>query len=392
MSLYRRTCAVAVTLLLMLLLAACGGSTTPQAQSPTPTPPPSPTPGTGQRLLDSMAQKLQSAQTLHGLFNVKIIGTPFNGTVNSEVWNQSPNENRTVILQSTLTQFPTGEITVSNGKQVWQYEPTKKVVYTGSATTTSTTSTPTAAGTPSTDANGGQSQFILNLVQQVFTHSDATLVSSSTNIDGHDVAVVHVVPQGQTTGINFNYNGDVYIDKATNQPIKVDLTISGFGHVILDLPTLVLNQPIAASTFTFVVPAGVKVLPLQQANATPGTDTGSITLAQAQQQAGYHLLSIPVTQTDYVLGNVNALGAPGSQIFTLNYSKGSTAFTIAEGKSLANLPTTGGQKVSLRGTTATLTIANGTTTLSWTEHGIGMSITGTALSSDQVTSIAKLLT
>ena len=200
--------------------------------------PPSPTPGTGQRLLDSMAQKLQSAQTLHGLFNVKITGTAFNGTVNSEVWNQSPNENRTAILQSTLTQFPTGEFTVSNGKQVWQYEPTKKVVYTGSATTTSTTSTPTTAGTPSTDANGGQSQFILNLVQRVFTHSDATLVSSSTNVNGHDVSVVHVVPQGQTTGINFNYDGDVYIDKATNQPIKVDLTISGFGHVILDLPTL----------------------------------------------------------------------------------------------------------------------------------------------------------
>ena len=391
MSLYRRTCGVAAILLLMLLLAACGGSTTPQAQKPTPTPVLSPTPGLGQHLLDAMAQKLQSAQTLHGIFNVKITGTTFNGTVNSEVWNQSPNENRTVILQSTLTQFPTGEITVSNGKQAWQYEPAKKVVYTGSATTASANSTPTASGTATTDANGGQSQFILNLVQRVFTHSDATLVSSSTNVDGHDVSVVHVVPQGQTTGINFNYDGDVYIDKTTNQPIKVDLTISGFGHVVLDLPSLVLNQPIAASMFTFVVPVGVKVLPLQQANANSGTDTGSITLDQAQQQAGYHLLSIPVTQTDYVLGNVNALGAPGSQIFTLNYSKGNTTFTIAEGKSLANLPTSGGQTVSLRGTTGTLTTANGTTTLSWTEQGIGLSITGTGLSGAQITSIANLL-
>lgn len=388
MSLYRRTYGVAATLLLLLLLAACGGSATPQAQKPTAAPVLSPTAGPGQHLLDAVAQKLQSAQTLHGIFNVMISGTTFNGTVTSEVWNQSPNENRTVILQSTLTQFPQGEVTVSNGKQVWQYEPAKKVVYTGSATTTST---PIATGTATTATNGGQSQFILNLVQRVFTHSDATLVSSSTNVDGHNVSVVHVVPQGQSSGINFNYAGDVSIDKATNQPVKVDLTISGFGHVVLDLPTLVLNQPFPASTFTFVVPAGVKVLPLQQANATPGTGTGSITLAQAQQQAGYRLLSIPVTQTNYVLGNVNALGAPGSQIFTLNYSKGSTTFTIAEGKSLANLPTSGGQKVSLRGTTGTLTIANGTTTLSWTEQGIGMSITGSGLSGDQVTSIANLL-
>ena len=388
MSLYRRIWGVFALSLLLLVLAACGGATTQQAQKPTPTP--SPTPGQGQQLLTTMAQKLLSAKTLHGIFDVTITGTAFNGTVNSEIWNQSPNKNRTVILQSTLSQFPTGEVTVTDGKQIWQYEPAKKVVYTGSATATNASATPTATGTAGTsDVNGRQGQFILNIVQTVFTHSDATLVSSSTSVDGKSVYEVHVVPQGQTTGVNFNYDGDVYIDKATSQPVKVDLTISGFGHVVLDLPTLELNQPISANTFTFVVPAGVKVLPLQQAEATPGS--GSLTLAQAQQQAGYHLLSIPSTQTQYVLNGVNALGAPGSQIFTLNYTSGSTTFTIAEGKSLANLPTSGGQPISLRGTTGTLTTSNGATTLSWTENGIGISITGNGLGSNQIVSIAKLL-
>jgi outer membrane lipoprotein-sorting protein len=390
MSLHRRIWTVlALSLLLLaLVLAACGGSTAPQAQKPTPTP--SPTPGKGQQLLATMAQKLLSAKTLHGIFDVTITGTAFNGTVNSEIWNQSPNENRTVILQSTLSQFPTGEVTVTDGKHIWQYEPAKKVVYTGSATAANTTVTPIATGTAGTsDVNGQQGQFILNIIQTVFTHSDATLVSSSANVNGKSVYDVHVVPQGQTTGVNFNYDGDVYIDKTTNQPIKVDLTISGFGHVVLNLPMLELNQPIPASTFTFVVPAGVKVLPLQQAETTPGT--GSLTLAQAQQQAGYHLLSIPSTQTQYVLSSVNALGAPGSQIFTLSYTTGNTTFTIAEGKSLANLPTSGGQSVSLRGTTGTLTTTNGATTLSWTENGVGISITGNGLGSDQIVSIAKLL-
>ena len=390
MSIHRRLRSVfALSLLLLaLVLAACGGSTTSQGQKPTPTP--SPTPGKGQQLLATMAQKLLAAKTLHGIFDVSITGTAFNGTVNSEIWNQSPNENRTVILQSTLAQFPTGEVTVTDGKQIWQYEPAKKVVYTGSATATNTSTTPTATGTAgTTNVNGRQGQFILNIVQTVFTHSDATLVSSSANVNGKSVYDVHVVPQGQASGVNFNYDGDVYIDKATNQPVKVDLTISGFGHVVLNLPMLELNQPIPASTFTFVVPSGVKVLPLQQAEGTPGS--GSLTLAQAQQQAGYHLLSIPSTQTQYVLGSVNALGAPGSQIFTLSYTTGSTTFTIAEGKSLANLPTNGGQSVSLRGTTGTLTTTNGATTLSWTENGVGISITGNGLSSDQIVSIAKSL-
>lgn len=382
MSRYRRIGGTITMLLIVLLLAACGGATsTPQAQKPTPTP--SPTPGQGTQLLANMAQKINTATTLHGVFDVKITGQSLNGSVNSEIWNATQNKNRTVVLQSTLAQFPAGSVTVTNGKQTWQYNPSKKVVYTGSVTPS------TDSGSTST---GGQSQFILNIVQTVFTHSDATLVPSTATVNGHAAYDVHVEPQGQTSGNggigNFNYTGDVYIDKTTNLPLRVNLSLQGFGQVQLDLPMLVLNQSIPASIFTFVVPAGVKVLPLQQ--ASPTTDTGSITLIQAQQQAGYHLLSIPSTQTDYQLVSVNALGAPGSQIYTLSYAKGSTNITIAQGKPLANLPTNGGQQVSVRGTTGTVATSNASTTLSWTENGIGISITA-PLSSAQLLNIAKLL-
>jgi hypothetical protein len=151
---------------------------------------------------------------------------------------------------------------------------------------------------------------------------------------------------------------------------------------------LLLNQPIADGLFTFVPPAGVKVLPLQTANQNP--TTGSITFVQAQQQAGYHLLSIPGSDTDYELEGVTALGAPGNQIFTLNYTQGNLSFTIAEGKALADLPGNTGQQKSLRGTIATLSTLNGITTLAWTEKGAGIRITG-KLSNDQVVQIANLL-
>src|SRR6266702_4483237 len=175
MPLSRRISGVFIILLLMLLLlllAACGGSNTPQAKKPTPTP--TPTPGLGVQLLTAMAQKINTAKTLHGIFDVKISGQALNGTVNSEIWNASPNKNRTIVLQSTVSQFPTGSVTVTNGKQVWQYDPAKKVVYTGSVTPTSATPT-----TGSRSGAGGQGQFILNIVQAVFTRSDATVVSSS---------------------------------------------------------------------------------------------------------------------------------------------------------------------------------------------------------------------
>ena len=124
----------------------------------------------------------------------------------------------------------------------------------------------------------------------------------------------------------------------------------------------------------------------QESNSS---DSGSITLAQAEQQAGYHLFSIPASETGYQLLGVDALGAPGNQIYALNYTMGSTTFTISEGKPLANLPVSG-QRVGLRGTTATLSSSNGSSTLTWTEKGIGIQIAG-KLSNQQIEAIAKLL-
>ncbi|GAC1581687.1 MAG: hypothetical protein NVS4B1_17680 [Ktedonobacteraceae bacterium] len=382
------TLTLAILLVAMLLLVACGGSSTPTVQTK-PTPTPSPTPGPGQHILDTMANKLNTAKTLYGIFNLTITGQTINGVVNTEVWNATPNKNRTVVLQSSISQLAMGTVNVTDGKQQWQYDPAGKVVYTGPVTLPAT-ETP-GAGPPVTGGQGNQSLFLLNFVQSVFTQSDGTLKSSSDTVNGHTVNDISIVPSTSRAGTggpaNFNYTGDVYIDKATQQPVQVKLNIQGIGDVVLNIPTLELNQSIPASTFTFVVPAGVKVLPLSQLSATTGT--GTLTLAQAQQQAGYHLLSIPADQTDYALNGVNALGAPGNQTYTLNYIKGNTTITIAEGKPLANLPSSG-QSVSIRGTTATLLNVGGSTTLAWTEKGIGIRISS-SLSSDQVESIAKSL-
>ena len=390
MSLSRRTGYVigCIGLLLMLLLvAACGGTT--QTQKPTPSPSPSPTAGPGQQLLAKVGQNLSTAKTLHGVFDLTISGQTFSGVVNLEIWNALPGKSRTHVLQSSLDQLPTGSVTVTDGKQVWQYDPVKNVVYNGPVSASSTSNSSSIFG------GGGQSQVFFTLVQTVFTRSNATLVSSSATINGHTATEIHVTPSGSATtsgtgsGIgNFSYDGDVYVDTATNLPLRVNLNISGLGQIVLNFPTLTLNQTIPASTFTFIVPPGVKVLPLPQASATPGA--GSLTLAEAQQQAGYHLLSIPASQTNYELEGVNALGTPGSELFTLNYIKGNLSFTIAEGKPLANLPNSGGQPVTVRGVSGSLSTANGITTLAWTENGVGIRIAG-AISGDQAETIAKLL-
>ena len=384
----------ALLLTALLLLVSCGGSSTPSVQTkPKPTPSPTPAIGQGQQILNTMANKLNTAKTLHGIFDLTISGQTVSGDANTEVWNMTPNKNRTVVLQSSITQLTTGTINVTDGKQQWQYDPAQKVVYTGPVVSSTGTATCGQGGVGSSGTQGNQSLFLLNLVQSVFTQSDGTLKSSNATVNGHNAYDIHVVPSTSSTSTgtpaSFSYTGEVYIDKTTQQPVQVNLDIQGVGNVVLNVPTLELNQPIPASTFTFVVPQGVKVLPFSQLSATPSSGSGTLTLVQAQQQAGYHLLSIPASQTEYTLNGVNALGAPGNQIYTLNYMKGNTTITIAEGKPLANLPGSG-QSISIRGTTATVSTTGGNTTLVWTEKGVGIRITS-SLSSDSVESIAKSL-
>ena len=210
-------------------------------------------------------------------------------------------------------------------------------------------------------------------------------------INGHDVYDIQVTSsasaQSSSTGSNtFNYTGDVFIDKKSLLPVQEQLKIQGFGTVTINLPMIVLDQPIDTTLFTFVPPAGVQVLPFPK---TTSPDTGTLSLEQAQLQAGYHLLSIPTSQRVYQLQGVDALGAPGNQIFTLNYAMGNSTFAISEGKSLANLPISG-QTITVRGTTATLSTSGNSTTLTWTEKGVGIQIAGN-MSKDELLTIANLL-
>src|SRR5579884_696978 len=106
---HRRSIAILLPLLLVLLIG-CGG-TTPQTQTK-PAPTATPVPPRGQQLLDAMGQKLKTATTLHGTFNLTITGQSANGTANTEIWNAAPNKYRTVVLQSSLPQVEAGSITV----------------------------------------------------------------------------------------------------------------------------------------------------------------------------------------------------------------------------------------------------------------------------------------
>src|ERR1700730_12958809 len=127
----RRKSATWICALLLLagaLLVACGSTSQVQTKV---VPKPTPTPGQGQQLLTKLANRLSTAKTLHGLFEMTLAGQTVNGILNSEVWNVAPDKSRTNVLRTTLPQVTAGAITVTNGQRIWQYNPAKKVVYSG---------------------------------------------------------------------------------------------------------------------------------------------------------------------------------------------------------------------------------------------------------------------
>jgi outer membrane lipoprotein-sorting protein len=394
-TIYKKYIALTIpTMFLLILLSACGGSSSTQTTTKaTPTAPPTPTPGPGQTILNSMANKLNNAKTLHGTFNISTSGQSAQGTISTEVWKEGATKSRSQILQSSISQTQSGSLTVTDGKTVWQYNPSTHTVYKGPANSGSDQG---ATGSGISTTSGGESQLFLNIIQLIFTQSDGTLRSSSTIINGHTTYDIHVVPSNNSnsSAVNsFNYSGEVYIDKTMQLPVRVNLNVNGFGNVIVDITKLDINPTLSPSLFTFTPPSGTKVLPLQDQNGNGNNNsgnTGTLSLAQAQKQAGYHLLSIPASQAAYVLTGVTALGANGNQTYALSYMKGNLPFTITESKSLAFLPAQG-QKVQLRGTTGAISTSNGTSTLTWTEHNIGISISG-KLSASEIMTIANSLT
>ena len=361
----------------LLVLAGCSSSTH------TRTPPIQPD---AQQLLATVAQNFNEANTLHGIFHLSITGRGWHESFGSEIWTEVSTKNRAVLLQSPLASLAAGMVTVDDGRQEWLYDPVKNIVYINPV---SLHSSSVQVTTPISGSVGDIFFTPLRLIQQIFMQSDATLDSSSSVVNGHEVYGLYVEAKANSPGED--YTGEVFIDKTTDLPVQVvfDTQDDNAGtdlEEVVNIPLLTLNVYIPDSIFTFTPPTGAKVLQV------PSASESSITLFQAQQLAGYHLLAIPSSSTTYVLRSVVVSGPEGQQIYQLDYTSGNTSFAIKESRALANSPSySSGIQIGVRSTTGALLTTNaGFSTLFWTERRVGIVITG-LLSKDQITGIAQML-
>jgi outer membrane lipoprotein-sorting protein len=369
----RKTSPFATLILLCLLLPLCvacnTGSTDNTANSATQ----------ARQLLQHSEQELTTAHTLHAGLTIQIDGETYSGSLTGEIWREGTSKSRSLVERSTIAQFPAGEIIVSNGTQLWIYDAAQHTVYEGQADGNGSS----AFGSSSSPAN----QLTLNLIDAIFQSSNASLVSAPATVNGHQALVIQVT-SGQPAANGPDYAGQIYLDRQSDLPLQLSLNLDGFAQVTLTLTDLELNRALPESLFSFTPPPGTRVNALSQASPTPAT--GTLTLAQAEQVAGYHLLSIPSTESNYQLEGVDVLTTANGAIFVLHYLMGGASFSIIEGRPLAQEPLPAGSTLTVRGTTATYATADDNPTLSWKEQGLGIRISGD-LDEQQAVAIATVL-
>jgi outer membrane lipoprotein-sorting protein len=258
-----------------------------------------------------------------------------------------------VRLESQSSQGDTA--LVSDGAGLW--------VYSSQAATATEYTLPVKPGTEAAAADGGPAAGVdlPAKIQEFMTElaPDATLAVDQVKVAGRAAYQLTMTPTASNTVVG---SAQVAIDGATFVPLQVQVFAKADTKPVLSAGfTRVSYDPVAANVFEFTPPAGAKVEhstlalpegmiagmhPGAQKGATAGKEPATLTLAEAQTQAGFTLLTPagdgPALKGAYVMpaGEVAASGSPalgslpalagGAPVVVLQYGEGFGSVFLVE--------------------------------------------------------------
>lgn len=364
-----------------LLLAACG------------------TQLTAEQIMDRMEQARANLQTAHVVADVAMTSPNENATVQVEGWAEKTGQTdaagkpvarlRVNVLNSSEADLA-GTQFVSDGTTFWVYNPEQNKVLTGKQSDLER------------DELGGQDPTMQMLqlqetLQGLLDDSNVVVESQDEEVAGRTTWKVRLQPKAETQEelqLGSLITTYLWIDQATDLPVKALLEAGSQGTVEATATTLDLNQPVDAAQFQFSPPAGAEVVDV--ATLADRFQPDSTTLDGAKSEASFPVLA-PATLPDGVqLEDVQLMPMGGETV--LQFYGGAANFTIVQSQGDAPgeqaAPADADvQQVTVRGQQAELITASGEeggTVLRWSENGISFVIAGT-LTPDQATALAETL-
>ncbi len=349
-------------ILLAVVLALGGSGLAFAAFNATPAPP---------DILTRAVTTLKNAQDGHAIVQIQGTTPDKSGSATVEVWAKKLSDGsgnykfRAEVRDASEAQAK-GVIAVSDGKQFWVYDPAQNTVHTG----------------PVDQMNQAGNKSPQDLVQELLDYSTATLAGTET-VNGHSTYKLQLVPNDKAPQAATGATGQVWIDQSSYLPWQANVNAGSMGQGQVMAQVLQLNVGVPDSLFQLQIPAGAKVVQVQDLKPQ------HVTLGDAQKTAGF-----PVLQPSYVPSGATLVDVlQTGHTVVLKYESSHGSFAIVESAERnGKRPSGSGTSVQLRGTAGTLVTnkAGNGVMLYWMESGREYSVGG-ALSSQDAVKVAESL-
>jgi outer membrane lipoprotein-sorting protein len=385
----QRIAAVAATLLGAVALSACG-----------------PDQISADEIVARMKQAQQEITDIHGLLAVDFVTNERSGTLLVENWNETTGatdaegqpirKQRSEVRQASDAR-QVGTTYVTDGNKVWLYTPAENTVLTGTRAELEQ-----LRDTARDQTGGDPTQGMESFDQLVQDYLDAMHIEvlPDEQVAGQNAWKLKLTPKptegGQGPDLSRLATAYLWVDQQRALPLKLQADAKDAGQGGYEAQSLVTNQGIDDSTFTFSIPAGARVITLAEliAELTPQT----VTLDEAKARADFPLLAPGEVPQGTSLVEVQIFKRRGQSVVVQNYA-GPTSFSLVQSRGPIgdDREPPAGSKVSTvsirNGQQATLITAPGGqngTLLRWTENGVNVIIAGT-LSADAALALAESL-
>lgn len=296
----RRHFAFLVLLLGAMLLAACGERVP-----------------TAEEITQSLERTRASTQSAHAVVDIQFSSAEQTGNMTVEGWMERTGATdaegqpiarmRGEVLAASDAEL-LGSLVVSDGQTFWLYSPSANTAVTGTVDELKDQG-PTSPI--------GATKMLQDLIQQGLDAVELKPISSE-QVNGTDTWKVEFSPNAETSAqlqLDALIQGTMWVDKALELPIKLELDASDFGQGSLNVNKIELNVDLPDELFSFTPPPGTTIK--QAAELAAQMQPKAASLDEARTSVSFVLREPSYLPSGLALTEVRVLG---TSTVILNYS------------------------------------------------------------------------
>lgn len=371
-----------IGVLMSLLLVACAGNAP-----------------TAQETMDRMQAARENLRTAYTVVEVTLDAPERSGAFKVEAWaaktgatdaaSRPIGQLRAKVLNADDAALVGTEF-VNDGRTFWLYNPHANTVITGSVSDLK-------RGDIGAQDPTAQLMRMQEMLQRVIDGSEVVIEEHDARVAGREAWQVRLTPKPETTQelqLGSQITTRLWIDKATDLPIKSVIDAGSLGRAEATATELELNEALPEGIFTFTPPTDADVS--NAADIMRKARPQTMSLDDARAQVDFPLLSPSPLPADTQLEQVQVLALRGTTVIQ-NFG-GALVFSLVQGRgdfpgddrAPAGAET---RTITVRGQPAILITGSGAeqgSLLRWEENGVTIVIAG-ALSPEQASAIAESL-